>query len=283
MPKRVCVIGVGFMGGSFALALKERYADCKVFGLDINPEAISKALYLKVIDEGSVHLEDIVPFEPELIVLATPVGAFKSIGEDLASLDLPRSLITDMGSVKGHLVYMMEEYLGERFVGGHPIAGTEKSGVENSVRDLFKGKKCILTPTGRTSHQAKEKVKELWTDLGCFVEEMDPYLHDYVFGAVSHMPHAVAFALIDAIIKLSKDGVDLFEYPGGGFKDFTRIAMSDPIMWKDIFIENRENVIKAIDIFSESLKRLRDLITDTKTEELTEYLREAKKQRERVK
>jgi len=111
---------------------------------------------------------------------------------------------------------------------------------------------------------------------------MDPCLHDYVFGAVSHLPHAVAFALVDAIINLSKDGIDLFEYTGAGFKDFTRIAMSDPVMWRDIFIENSKEVLKAIEVFENSLKRLKELIADGKREELMDYLKEAKEKREKI-
>ncbi|SNZ12098.1 prephenate dehydrogenase [Hydrogenobacter hydrogenophilus] len=282
MFKRLCVIGVGFMGGSFALAFRESFPNCEILGIDINPYAIDKAIQLGVIDKGSVQMNNLLLFKPDLIMLATPVGTFESIAKELSSLDLKDSLITDLGSVKGRLVYMLEEYLGENFVGGHPIAGTEKSGVENSNKDLFKGKRCILTPTQRTSPKALEKIKNMWVSLGALVEEMDPFLHDYVFGAVSHLPHAVAFALIDAIKNLSKDSVDLFKYPGGGFKDFTRIAGSDPIMWRDIFLENRENVLKAIEAFEMSLKNLKELIKSGNLQELTDYLLSAKNCREKI-
>jgi len=281
MFKKVCIVGTGFMGGSFALALRETYPHCTIFGYDINPEAIKKALELGILDKGNTSLESIKSFEPELIVLATPVGSFYSLAPSIASLDID-CIITDLGSVKGHLVYFMEKHLGGKFVGGHPIAGTEKSGVENSIKGLFKNKKCILTPTERTSTEALSKVKKLWEDIGSIVEEMDPCLHDYVFGAVSHLPHAVAFALVDAIINLSKDGIDLFEYTGAGFKDFTRIAMSDPVMWRDIFIENSREVLKAIEVFENSLKRLKEFIADGKREELMDYLKEAKEKREKI-
>ena len=282
MFERLCVIGVGFMGGSFALAFRESFPNCEILGIDINAYAIDKAIQLGVVDKGSTQINSLSLFKPDLIMLATPVGTFESIAKELSSLDLKDSLITDLGSVKGRLVYILEEYLGENFVGGHPIAGTEKSGVEYSNKDLFKGKRCILTPTQRTSPKALEKIKSIWTSLGALVEEMDPFLHDYVFGAVSHLPHAVAFALIDAIKHLSKDGIDLFKYPGGGFKDFTRIASSDPIMWRDIFLENRENVLKAIEAFEASLKNLKELIKSRNSQELTDYLRSAKNCREKI-
>ncbi len=280
MFRRVGIVGIGFMGGSLSVSLKEVCKDCSIFGVDINPSAIERGISLGIIDSGSSNIKDLKDFCPEIVVLATPVRTFKSIAE---SLELSREvIITDIGSVKGHIVFMMEKVLGSRFVGGHPIAGTEKSGVENSVKGLFKGKKTIITPTERTDKEAKEKVKELWTILGSVVEEMDPYLHDYIFGAVSHLPHAVAFALIKALIKLNKEDNDLFKYPGAGFKDFTRIASSDPIMWRDIFLENKENVIKAIDVYIESLEELKRMIGKEDVDNIMQYLKEAKENREMI-
>lgn len=279
MFKRVVVIGVGFMGGSFALACKDAIG-CEVFGIDINPQAISKGKELKVIDEGSTDLKDIRSFEPDLVMLATPVRTFIPIAQGIK--DYINCIVSDLGSVKGSLVYRLEEILGNYFVGGHPIAGTEKAGVENAIKDLFRGKRFILTPTERTDQSAKEKIKDLWTKIGSTVEEMDPYLHDFVFGAVSHLPHAVAFALMDTIERLSVH-IDLFKYPGGGFKDFTRIAGSDPIMWRDIFLENSKEVVRAIEVFESSLQRLKKLIQDAEEKELTEYLQKASSKRRSLK
>ncbi len=273
MFKRVAVIGVGFMGGSFALACKEALG-CKVFGVDINPQAIEKGKSLGVIDEGYTELEGLRSFEPGLVMLATPVRSFLPIAEGLRSFIDPTCIVSDLGSVKGRLVYELEGLLGGRFVGGHPIAGTEKAGVENAVKDLFKGKRFVLTPTEKTDPEAKEKISNLWKGLGSMVEEMDPYLHDFVFGAVSHLPHAVAFALMDTIEKLSKE-IDLFKYPGGGFKDFTRIAGSDPIMWRDIFLENSQEVIRAIEVFISSLQKLKEALQEGREQELTQYLKRA--------
>ncbi|MFN3869892.1 MAG: prephenate dehydrogenase [Aquificaceae bacterium] len=277
MFKRVAIVGVGFMGGSFALACKEAI-ECQVFGIDINPKAIERAKELKVIEEGSIRMEKLREFEPELVVIATPVKSFEGIGKALAEVIDNRCIVSDLGSVKGRLVYIMEDILGGRFVGGHPIAGTEKAGVENAIKGLFKGKRFILTPTRNTDPYAKEKIRILWENLGSLVEEMDPYLHDFIFGAVSHLPHAVAFALMETIGRLSKE-VNLFKYPGGGFKDFTRIAASDPIMWRDIFLENKEEVLKSINAFEESLKRLKELIKEENVKELQEYLSVASQKR----
>ncbi len=277
MFKRVAVIGVGFMGGSFALACREA-TGCRVFGVDLSPQAIEKGQGLGVIEEGSTELKSLVSFEPELVMLATPVRSFVPIARELVGLLSPSCIVSDLGSVKGKLVYELEGLLGGRFVGGHPIAGTEKAGVEHAIKDLFRGKRFILTPTEKTDARAKESIKALWEAIGSRVEDMDPYLHDFVFGAVSHLPHAVAFALIDAIERLSVD-VDLFRYPGGGFRDFTRIAGSDPIMWRDIFLENSKEVLKALEVFLSSLDSLKRLIEEGKEKSLTEYLRRASTRR----
>ena len=274
----VLIIGVGFMGGSLALALRGSGYDGEIIGIDLKEEVIRAGVEKGAIDRGWTSFGECGALEVETAILSTPVRTFRKIAEDLVNSGIRPSLITDLGSVKGKLVEDLETVLGNRFVGGHPIAGTEKSGVTNSREDLFKGKKVILTPTKRTDPQAYRMVREMWERVGAKVEDMDPLLHDWVFGAVSHLPHAVAFALIDAIMEMSKE-VDLFKYPGAGFRDFTRIAGSDPVMWRDIFLENRENTLLAIDTYMESLKKLRDLIAQEKVQELTALLEEVKDRR----
>ncbi len=277
---RIAVIGMGFMGGSFLLALKESGLDFEAFAVDINPQALDIAKDRNIISAGDLSISSLKNFEPYLVVIATPVRTFIGIARQLRETLSENCVVTDLGSVKGELVYKMEEIIGSRFVGAHPIAGTEKSGVQHSFGSLFRGKKVILTPTDRTDSEALELVKGLWDKVGASVEYMDPHFHDYVFGAVSHLPHAVAFALIDALMEMSKEReVNLFLYPGGGFKDFTRIAASDPVMWRDIFLENRENVLLAIDHYMSSLKRLRDMIDKAEERKILEFLQEAKDKR----
>jgi len=260
------------MGGSLARALREGGFEGKIYAVDADPGAIKKGKELKVIDEGFTDY-DAVPWEEvDLVVVATPVGAFKSVARALKDRLKPDATVTDLGSTKG-LVYEMENLLGGRFVGAHPIAGTEKSGVEHSRADLYRNKKLIITPTEKTDPEHLKRVKELWKRLGAKIELMSPELHDFVFGVVSHLPHAVAFALVDTLRSMSKE-VNLLDYPGAGFKDFTRIAASDATMWKDIFLENKQNLLKSIREFKSALERLEQLVEEGKEEELKNHLRE---------
>lgn len=278
MTGTLLIIGVGFMGGSLALALRHSGYGGKILGVDINSQALEEATARGIIDIGFESFDEVDWNEVNSVILATPVRTFRNIAGSIKNYLKGSAIVTDLGSVKGRLVLDLENTLGPRFVGSHPIAGTEKSGVSNSKADLFRAKKIITTPTQNTDPDALESVESLWRSVGGVIERMDPFLHDRVFGAVSHLPHAVAFALIDAIIELSRE-VDLFMYPGGGFKDFTRIAKSDPVMWRDIFLENRQNTIEAIETFIESLDKLKILIKEEKEEALTGFLREAKERR----
>ncbi|SMP17664.1 prephenate dehydrogenase [Desulfurobacterium pacificum] len=281
--KEICIIGLGLIGGSFALNLKLKGFNGKITAIDINPEAIEKGLDLEVIDDGSIKHS--IAENADLIVIATPVGVYEEVIRQLLPFISSGTIVTDLGSVKGHIVFKCESLLKGKapFVGGHPIAGTEKSGVDNAVENLFSGAKFIVTPTPNTDKTALEKVKNLWKNLGSEVIEMDPFFHDIVFASVSHLPHVVAYAIVDAIDKLSNEiGEDLFQLTGGGFRDFTRIAMSDPIMWRDICIENRDNLLKAIKTFKKSIEKVETLIEQVKSEELKDFFEKAKKKRSEV-
>jgi prephenate dehydrogenase len=282
--KEVCIVGLGLIGGSFALNLKLRGFPGRITAVDINPEAIEKGLELEVIDSGSIKHS--IAADADLIVLSVPVGVYRQVLQQLKPYISENAVVTDLGSVKGHLVYMCEEILKGvvPFVGGHPIAGTEKSGVENAVENLFSGAKFIVTPTENTNREALRKVVSLWRKLESEVIEMDPFYHDKVFAAVSHLPHVVAYSIVDAIDKLSNDlGTDLFQLTGGGFRDFTRIARSDPIMWRDICIENRENLLKALKTFKASIEKAEGLIEKADKEELKDFFEKSKEKRSSVK
>ena len=267
------IVGLGFMGGSLAKALKKNGFKFPIYGLDINKEAIKKGKELKVIDNGWISYEKVPWEEIDTVILASPVGTFETIANQLRKFIKPETTVSDLGSTK-RLVYRMEEILGNRFVGAHPIAGTEKSGVEHAIDNLYEGKKLIITPTEKTDKKHLQKVEKLWKLVKAKVEYMSPELHDYIFAVVSHLPHAVAFALVDTLRQMSDEKVDLFKYPGAGFKDFTRIAASDPTMWRDIFLTNADEVLKSIETFKRSLNTLEELIKEGKKEELKEFLNE---------
>jgi prephenate dehydrogenase len=279
----ICIVGLGLIGGSFALNLKLKGFPGKITAVDINPEAVEKGIELKIIDKGSLKYS--IVSSADLVVIATPVGVYRNVIENLKPYIKERTVVTDLGSVKGKLVYTCEELLKEvaPFVGGHPIAGTEKSGVENAVENLFVNAKFIVTPTESTDRDALEKVKNLWRNLGSEVIEMNPFYHDKVFAAVSHLPHVVAYSIVSTIDELSEDlKTNLFDYTGGGFRDFTRIAMSDPVMWRDICIENSENILRSIKSFKRAIEEVERLIRAKDREKLKEFFEKAREKRSLV-
>ncbi len=277
--KNILIIGLGLIGGSIALSLKKEGFQGKIYGFDLSKERVKKAIELGAIDQGWTKLEDIPWEKIDLVIISTPVSTFINIAQKIKPFLKKDTIVTDVGSVKGELVKQLEKILSPvKFIGAHPIAGTEKEGVENAVIGLFKNKKLILTIN--QEDEATKRLEKFWSDLGSKVEIMDADTHDFVFAAVSHLPHAVAFALVDALISLSKEtGIDLFLYPGAGFKDFTRIAASSPNVWKDIFIENKENVLHTIDEFIKSMENLRNLIDRGDEERLIKLLSESREKR----
>lgn len=278
--KGILIVGLGLIGGSLALALKKEGYKGKIYGYDLNENRIKKALELNGIDEGFNKLQDIPWKNVDLVVLSTPVKTFVDLAKKIKPFLKENTVISDVGSVKGDLVVKLYEILKPHvFVGVHPIAGTEKEGIENAKPDLFKNARLILTPLGEDKEKI-EKVERLWKDIGSKTEIMDPHLHDFVFASVSHLPHAIAFALVDSLIVLSKEtGIDLFKYPGGGFKDFTRIAASSPTVWKDIFLENKENLLHTLQVFSKSLQKLKEAIENEDENKILEILSESREKR----
>jgi prephenate dehydrogenase len=277
--KGILIVGMGLIGGSLALSLKREGYKGKIYGFDLNGERIKTALEMGAIDEGFTDIKSIPWDKIDLVVLATPVKTFLDVAKQIKPFLREGVIITDVGSVKGELVKQLQDILKPfKFIGAHPIAGTEKEGVENAVIGLFKNKKLILTID--EEDEDTKRLESLWTDLGSKVEVMDPKLHDFVFASVSHLPHAVAFALVDSLITLSKEtGIDLFLYPGAGFKDFTRIAASSPGIWKDIFLQNKKDVLHTIDEFIRSMEKLRDYIKNEDEENLLKILEESREKR----
>ena len=272
------------IGGSLGMILRRKGLAGSVVGIGRRVENLKTAVQMGAIDRYVVDPKEGVA-EADVVVLATPVDTYERHLSEWASCLRPDAIVTDVGSVKGALVDHAERTLpqGVRFVGAHPIAGKEKTGVAAGSDRLFAGARCILTPTSKTDPQAFEQIKGMWQATGATVLSMDPYLHDQILGAVSHLPHVAAFALMDALIEIRSrvPGLDLAGHSGGGLRDTTRIAASSPEMWRDIFLWNRDNIVTFIESYEEALGRLKELIRAGDAAGIEKALERAKQERER--
>ncbi|MCK9813957.1 bifunctional prephenate dehydrogenase/3-phosphoshikimate 1-carboxyvinyltransferase [Pseudomonas sp. MAFF 302046] len=261
MIGRLVVVGLGLIGGSFAKGLRESGVCREVVGVDLDPQSRQLAVELGVVDRCEEDLA-LACQGADVIQLAVPILAMEKLLALLADMDLGQAILTDVGSAKGNVVRAAREAFGAmpaNFVPGHPIAGSEQSGVEASNPQLFRRHKVILTPLAQTDPTALAVVDRLWRELGADVEHMQVERHDEVLAATSHLPHLLAFGLVDSLAKRSEN-LDIFRYAAGGFRDFTRIAGSDPVMWHDIFLANREAVLRTLDTFRNDLDALRDAV-----------------------
>lgn len=255
--KRAVIVGVGLIGSSIARALRERGVVDQIVGVDSDPEILARAKKIDVIDDGFSDLKAGVE-NVDLIILSTPVGALSDICKTLADCAPDGVLIVDVGSVKG-VVAEAAKALPDRihFVPCHPVAGTEQSGPEAGFATLFENRWCILTPLDRSDDaylDATKKASGLWTAIGAEVEIMDAAHHDLALAVTSHIPHLIAFTLVGAADDIESVAPgEVIKYSAGGFRDFTRIAASDPVMWRDVFLNNREAVLEVLGRFSEEL------------------------------
>jgi prephenate dehydrogenase len=284
--KQVAIIGVGLIGGSLGMILKRQRLANSVIGVGRRAENLKAAVELHAIDryvvDGSAAVRD-----ADLVVLATPVDTYQRQLQTWGSALPSGCIVTDVGSVKGELVGLAERLIPAhaRFVGAHPIAGKEKTGVTAGSPDLFRGAKCVLTPTQRTDAEALGTVRLLWETAGSTVISMDPFLHDRLLGAVSHLPHVAAYCLINALTEVQDrmlPGQDPLIYSGGGLRDTTRIAASSPEMWRDIFLWNRENIVTMIEAYERHLHRLKSLIQAGDGPGIEKELERAKQVREQL-
>ncbi|WP_437881277.1 bifunctional prephenate dehydrogenase/3-phosphoshikimate 1-carboxyvinyltransferase [Pseudomonas sp. LRF_L74] len=279
--ERLVVVGLGLIGGSFAKGIREKGLFREVVGVDLDAESRRQAVVLGVVDRCETDLRAACE-GATVIQLAVPILAMEKVLAQLASFSLGDAVLTDVGSAKGNVVRAARAAFGlgaVRFVPGHPIAGSEQSGVEASNAKLFRRHKVILTPSPDTDSQALELVDRLWRALGADVEHMQVEHHDQVLAATSHLPHLLAFGLVDSLAKRSEN-LEIFRYAAGGFRDFTRIAGSDPVMWHDIFLANREAVLRTLDAFRDDLDALRDAIDGSDGRQLLGVFTRARMARE---
>ena len=276
MFEQLGLIGCGLMGGSFALAMKRANLVKRVVGYSKSPSTTARALQLGVIDvEAPSAL--LAVSGADLVLLAVPVAATESTLKTVRHLISPDMLIMDVGSSKRDVVDAARRVLRNNmsgFVPCHPIAGSEVSGVDNADAGLYNGKRIVITPIDRTSPAKVRQAEMLWRDLGCDVLTMTPETHDAAFAAVSHLPHMLAFALMNSITSQA-DGRDYLSLAGPGFRDFSRIAASDPQLWRDVLIANREEIARQSELFERALVQLRRAISDGDGEELKRLINSA--------
>jgi len=282
MINRLCIIGVGLIGGSLARALKQAGHCAEVVGCGRDQSQLRRAREFGVIDRYDTDPARAVK-EADVIVLAVPLGAMETVMRAIAGHVKQDAVITDVGSAKGSVITAAQAAFGTvpaGFVPGHPIAGTERSGVDASLAELFRDRRVILTPLAHTAARAVAVVREMWKQAGAEVVEMDVSHHDEVLAATSHLPHMLAFALVDTLARMHEQA-EIFRYAAGGFRDFTRIASSDPVMWRDICLANRDAIAAMIDRFQGDLVGLREAIVQGDGKRIEEIFTRAKAARDR--
>lgn len=280
---KLTIIGVGLIGGSLGKALRSRGLVGEVTGYGRSLENLEQALVVGAIDRHVQSVEEAVA-DADLIVIGTPVGQSETVFSSVAEHAGPDCVITDVGSTKGNVAAAAQQCLGAHspnFVPGHPIAGTERQGAAAADDSLFLGRRVILTPTQETRSEALAQVREMWQGVGAVITEMDAAHHDEVLAATSHLPHVLAYALVDQLAGMQEQR-EIFEYAAGGFRDFTRIASSSPEMWRDIVHANRKALLPVLDAFRSNLAALSHAIENDDEESLMRCFTRAKTTRDRL-
>ena len=274
----VCCVGIGHIGSSLARALRKHGLARRITCLEASAEARAVALDLGVVDAAAAEPGEAVG-GADLVVLAVPVGAMAAVGAAIAPHLKPGAIVTDVGSVKMAVIRDLGPTLpdGVHYIPGHPLAGTEHSGPASGFAELFVGRWQILTPLPGTDERALETLCEMWRRIGSMVELMEPQHHDKVLAITSHLPHLIAYTIVGTASDLAGHlQQQVIKFSASGFRDFTRIAASDPIMWRDIFLNNREAVLEVIQRFTEDLTALQRAIRWGEGEVLEEKFRETR-------
>lgn len=276
--RKLALIGTGLIGGSLALALKQRDLVGEVSGYSRQLQTRLRARELGLIDQPADSVAEAVK-DADLVFVATPVRAMDAVFAEMAPALADDALITDGGSVKGMVVEAARRHLSAeqfaRFVPGHPIAGRELSGPDAAVSSLFENHRVILTPLPENPAALVQRAEQLWKAVGAQVESLDVAHHDHVLAATSHLPHVAAFGMVSALARLA-ERYEVFHYAAGGFRDFTRIASSDPSMWRDICLTNRDELLGMIDHYTDELAHLRQMIEAGDSDAIERYLGDAK-------
>ena len=277
----VCIIGTGLIGGSLALAIRQAGFCKEIVGAGRTEATLVKAVELGVIDRYDTSISNAAE-DADIVVVCVPLGSMHAVFEQINAAEIENTIITDAGSAKQSVIDDAEFVFGagfRNFVPGHPIAGTEQSGVSAAFPELYQNRRVILTPTENTSVDALEKVRAMWQSAGAEVETMSAEHHDLVLAGTSHLPHLLAFGLVDCLNNL-EDVDEIFRFAAGGFRDFTRIASSDPIMWRDICLSNRDEVMVMMRRYSKEMEKIYRALEAGDGEKLREIFERAKQARD---
>ena len=279
MINKITIIGVGLIGGSLAKAIKENNLAKVVFGFGRDLNRLEKAQKANVIDQFSTNLQDAIN-NSDIVIIATPVGSFQEILSEIKPFLTSKIVISDVGSTKTNIASIVSQTLGDYsnyFIPAHPIAGKEKSGFEASEANLFNNRKVIITPLETSSPDSISLIQKMWEGTGADVDFMSPESHDELLGMTSHLPHMLAFSLVNYLISKNPSASI---YAAGGFKDFSRIASGDAVMWRDICIQNKDQIISHIKGYQKTLNSLVDAIENENSDELDLLFTSAKKTRD---
>ncbi len=282
MIQQLTIFGVGLIGGSLALALKKAGYCKQVVGCSRSAKHLQRAIDLGVIDRYTLNPAEAVK-GADMILLAVPMGAMRTVFSSIADHIEDNAVITDAGSAKGSVIAAAKAAFGEvppQFVAGHPIAGRERSSVEAALADLYIDHKVILTPLENTDPKAIQRVCKMWQATGAEVETLEVEQHDAVLAATSHLPHLLAFSFVNTLSE-SPEREKIFHYVAGGFKDFSRIASSDPVMWRDICLENKQAILEIVAAYQQNLSELAELVANEDSDALLAQFTHAKRERDK--
>ena len=284
MFKKVCIIGCGLIGSSLARAIRKNNLAEKIVSSNRSESVNNKVLELKIVDDSSADTKKMVK-DSDLIVIATPLSSYEEVILKIKDSLKSGAILTDVGSVKENIINLIEKNVPENisWIPSHPIAGTEDSGPESGFSELFKNRWCILTPSKKIKEKDINLLQTFWEKIGSKVDIMKATQHDYILSITSHLPHLIAYNLVNTSLDMQdKTKTGIVKYSAGGLRDFTRIAASNPIMWRDIFIQNKKNTSKMIDKFIENLEELKEAISNEDVKKLENIFTKTKKIRKDI-
>ena len=284
MFKKVCIIGCGLIGSSLARAIKKNNLAKKLVSSNRSKKINKKVLQLKIVDDSSVDTKRMVQGS-DLIVIATPLSSYKNVILKIKNSLKDGAILTDVGSVKKIIFNLVDKNIPKNvsWIPSHPIAGTEESGPESGFSELFKNRWCILTPSKKAKKKDINLLKIFWKKVGSKVDIMETKQHDFILSITSHIPHLIAYNIVNTSLDIQDEKKsNIVKYSAGGLRDFTRIAASDPIMWRDIFIQNKDNNAKMIDKFIKNLKDLKKAIQNENGKKLEKIFSKTKKIRKNI-